>query len=246
MRPYILEIRYEFLSLLRMPRFAVPTLLLPPMFYVFFGLIMPVGRFTSAAAKTLLAGYCVFGVLCAALWGIGAITAAERGLGWLEVKRASPMPQFSYITAKLATAILFGFIIQCTLMALAVFAGGLHLEPAQILQLTLLTSAAAIPFGALGFLVGAVASPQSAPGMINLLAFPLAILSGLWLPAEALPAGVRQIAPVLPPYHVVEVALAILGRRSGEETGMHLAVLAGMTVLLLGAAAVAWRRHSAR
>lgn len=242
MKPYLLEIRYEFLSLLRSPRFALPTLLLPPMFYIFFALLLPLGKFSSAAAKNMLAGYCVFGVLCAALWGIGANTAAERGLGWLEVKRASPMPPFAYILSKLGGAILFGFIIQCTLMALSVFGGGLRLSMEQIAQSTLLMLAAAIPCGAMGFLVGAMASPQSAPGMINLIAFPMAILSGLWLPMEMFPPAMRHIAPVLPPYHVVEVALAILGRRSGEETGMHLLVLAGMTVVLLGAATVAWRR----
>jgi len=242
MKPYLLEIKYEFLSLLRSPRFAVPTLLLPPMFYIFFGMLLPMGKFSSAAAKNLLAGYCVFGVLATALWGIGANTAAERGLGWLDVKRASPMPPFAYIVSKLAGAILFGFIIQCTLMALAVFGVGLKLTIEQAGQLTVLMIAAAIPCGAIGFLVGAIASPQSAPGLINLLAFPLAILSGLWLPMEMFPPALRQIAPALPPYHVVEVALAILGRRSGEDTGMHLLVLAGMTVVLLSAATAAWRR----
>lgn len=244
MNPYIFEIKYEFLSLLRTPRFALPTLLLPPMFYVFFGLVMPAARFSSAAAKNLLAGYCVFGALCAALWGIGANTAAERGLGWLEVKRASPMPPFAYIAAKLAGAMMFGFIIQCSLMALAVFAGGLRLEWWQMAELTLLTASAALPFGAMGAIVGAFASPQSAPGMINFIALPMAIVSGLWLPADMLPAGLRQLSPMLPPYHVVEVALAILGRRTGEDTLMHLTILAGMSVVLLGTATLAWRRQA--
>ena len=51
MKPYLLEVRYEFLSLLRNPRFAVPVLAFPPMFYVFFGILLPMGHFSSAAAK---------------------------------------------------------------------------------------------------------------------------------------------------------------------------------------------------
>ena len=105
--------------------------------------------------------------------------------------------------------------------------------------------AAVVPFGALGFLIGAVANPQSAPGTINLIAMPMAILSGLWIPSEMLPAVVRPVSVALPPYHVVEVALAILGRRDGAATPMHLAVLAGMSALLLGAALLAWRRPAA-
>ena len=43
-------------------------------------------------AKYMLGGYACFGLIGAALFGIGVGLAAELAAGWLELKRASPMP----------------------------------------------------------------------------------------------------------------------------------------------------------
>ena len=90
---YGLEVRYEFVRLLRTPSFAVPTLLFPAMFYVLFGVLM--GGHTSGdnpMAHYLLATYCVFGVMAPGLFGFGITVATERERGWLALKRVAPMP----------------------------------------------------------------------------------------------------------------------------------------------------------
>lgn len=50
--------------------------------------------------------------------GVGAGLAIERGQGWLQVKRASPMPPFAYVTAKIAMAMLFSLIVVLILLGL--------------------------------------------------------------------------------------------------------------------------------
>jgi ABC-2 type transport system permease protein len=40
----------------------------------------------------MLAGYSVFGMVGASLFGIGVALSSELNAGWLELKRASPMP----------------------------------------------------------------------------------------------------------------------------------------------------------
>src|SRR6266702_8653430 len=90
---YFKEAKYEFLKCLRLPMYSVSTMLFPIMFYVLFGLVM--GRQTIGSISTtvyLIPAYGTFGVMGASLFGTAASLASERGLGWLQVKRASPMP----------------------------------------------------------------------------------------------------------------------------------------------------------
>lgn len=70
----------------------------------------------------MLAGYCCFGMIGAALFGIGVGLATERAAGWLELKRASPMPAAAYLLAKLAMA--FGVIIFGVLTGLGLLFDG--------------------------------------------------------------------------------------------------------------------------
>src|SRR5690606_18200057 len=88
MKPYLLEMKYEFLHLLRTPIFALPTVLFPVMFYLLFGVVMNSGP----ATEYLLATYGVFGVMGASMFGFGVTVAIEREQGFLHLKRALPMP----------------------------------------------------------------------------------------------------------------------------------------------------------
>lgn len=75
LRAYGQEIRCEFLSLLRTMSFSLPTLLFPPMFYLLFAVLMPMGRSGAwQAGHYLLATYTVFGVMTPKPNSPGAIT----------------------------------------------------------------------------------------------------------------------------------------------------------------------------
>ena len=94
-RVYWMEIKTEFLKLARMRAYSVSTIAFPLMFYVFFGLAMGEHAPPTAApmARYLLATYGAFAVMGATLYAFGVGVAVERGLGWLQLKRASPMPR---------------------------------------------------------------------------------------------------------------------------------------------------------
>src|SRR5271157_1542981 len=107
---YLKEAKYEFLNRLRLRAYSLSTILFPVMFYVLFGLVLnpkdaPVGGTTITTY--LIATYGTFGVMGASLFGTASGLAAERGLGWLQVKRASPMPPFAYFFGKLMMSIIF-------------------------------------------------------------------------------------------------------------------------------------------
>ena len=247
LRSYGLEARYELLRLVRMPAYALPTLAFPAGFYLFFGVAMGHQQVSPdmSLAKYLLATYGAFGVVSAALFGFGVSVAIERGQGWLMLKRASPMPIASYFLAKLANALVFSLVVSLLLCVLGVTLGGVRLDIGTLCSLVAVLVAGALPFCALGLAIGTLAGPNSAPTIVNCINLPLAILGGLWIPLQALPPTLANIAVFLPTYHFGQLALATIGGGAGSPP-VHIAVLAGYTALFLALAAYGWKRDEGK
>ena len=93
---FVKETRYEFLKLLRTRTFSLATIGFPVMFYVLFGLMYRNEHSGGVdMAKYMLGGYACFGLVGAALFGIGVGLSTERAAGWLELKRhQSPCPRW--------------------------------------------------------------------------------------------------------------------------------------------------------
>jgi len=239
------EAKYEILKNTRIPIYAISTVVFPLMFYVLFGIVLtpnnPVNR--SQDATYLLATMGTFGVMGASLFGFAVSLAMERGQGWLQVKRASPMPLAAYFTAKLVSAMLFSLAIALALLAIGYTFAGVRLAPIQVLELIGVLVAASIPFGSMGLALGYIAKPNSAPAIVNLVYLPLSFCSGLWIPIFLLPHMLQQVARVLPPFHISQLALRAVGMsRDVSPVGTHLEALAGFTLLFLGLAVVLYRR----
>jgi ABC-2 type transport system permease protein len=245
MKPYLFEIKSEFLSLMRMPRYAISTLILPALFYCFFGITFAKGAWRGAAS-VYLASYSAWGVMGACLWGIGAAVASERGFGWLQLKRASPMPPLAYFVAKLATAFLFSTLVMISMFLLAGFFGGVHLAAAQWMGLALALWAGTIPFCALGFFLGYLMGPTSAPAVVNLVFLPMLFFSGIWIPLQFLPKYVQHIAPALPAYHLAQLTSAVADTGSKVSPVASLQALFAFALIFAGAAWLAWRREETK
>lgn len=245
LRSYALEVRYEFLKLIRTPGYVVFTLMFPLMFYVIFGLVMGTrtsGRGPSMAAY-LVGTYGTFGVIGVSLFGFGVGLAVERGLGWLQLKRASPMPPMSYLAAKAAVAMLFSAALVAILFALAIAFGNVRMTPGQWAGVAVALVLGSLPFCILGLAIGSIARANTAPALVNALYLPMAVCSGLWFPVQVLPSALQNAAPWLPPYHLAQIALSILGMPHHGTIAGHTLALAVFTVIFTGLAAAAQRRE---
>lgn len=246
-RIYWIETRYEFLKLLRMPSYSVSTVMFPLMFYIFFGIAMPSAHAGSTTMPQYLLGtYGAFAVIGANLYALGIGIAVERGLGWLLVKRASPMPPAAYFAAKCAVALLFSAIVLALLLLLGVTAGGVRLEAKQVLWLIGMLLLGSVPFSAMGLVIGHLAGPNSAPAIVNVLFLPMSFCSGLWIPLPMLPQALQNMAPLFPAYHLGQIGLSAAGVPASETIAAHYAALAAFTVLFTGIAFLAQRREQER
>jgi ABC-2 type transport system permease protein len=240
---YAKEAKYDFLGRLRLPVYSVSTILFPVMFYVLFGLLLNRGQNNQGISVStyLLASYGTFGVMGAALFGFGVGVAMERGLGWLQLKRASPMPPYAYFAAKVATSMVFSAIIVLLLVALGVAFGGVRFAPIEAVKLLGTLVGGAICFCAMGLAIGSFAGPNSAPAVVNLLYLPMSFASGLWIPINMLPNLLQKIAPALPPYHLGQLALGVVGAGRGTAAD-HWGALLGFTLVFLGIARIGFQR----
>jgi len=241
---YLREAKYEFLKNLRLRMYTASVLSFPVMFYVLFGLVLNSKESIAGTSvpKYLIATYGTFGVMGASLFGTAAGLASDRGLGWLQVKRASPMPPFAYFTAKVIVSMIFSATVVVALMILGFAFGGVRMNLADLGKLLATLVVGSLPFSALGLALGYFAGPNSAPATINLIYLPMSFCSGLWVPFMFLPKVVREIALALPPYHLSQLALGIVGAGRNESAATHWEVLLAFTMICLGVARIGFQR----
>ena len=235
------EAKYEFLKNLRFPMYSVSTVVFPVMFYVLFGLIM--GRQSIGHVGTttyLIPAYGTFGVMGAALFGTAAGLAGDRGFGWLQVKKATPMPPFAYFFAKVVMSMIFSTADVLLLLILGFLFGGVHLSAMVCLKLIVTLVAGSLPFCAMGMAIGYFAAPTSAPALINVFYLPMSFCSGLFIPFMFLPSFVQKIAVVLPPYHLSQLAFRLIGMNTSTPALKHWESLIGFAMICLG---IAWAGH---
>lgn len=245
---YWKESKYEFFKRWRMPVYSLSVILFPAMFYTLFGLILnrDLSGGHKEAATYLLATMGCYGVIGVALFGFGVGVATERGQGWLEVKRASPMPIPAYFTGRVVMCLVFSFLVFLTLFTLGTLFGGVRLAPSQLLGLMATLVFGSIPFCALGLVIGYLTKPNSAPSIVNMLYLPLSFLSGLWMPIGVLPVFLQKLALGLPPYHFGQLALHMVGMESRGDVHTHINVLIGFTLICLGFAMLGFRRDEGK
>jgi ABC-2 type transport system permease protein len=241
---YFTEARFEFVRLLRTRAFSLAVIGFPVIFYLFFGLIMNRSQHLGGlpVAKYMLGSYAVFGMVGAALFGIGGGLASELSTGWLELKRASPMPPLAYVVAKCCSAAMFGLIIVSLLTLLGITIGHVSISLPQFVRMMALTLVGTIPFACLGMVIALLVPFNAAPGVINIIYLPMSFCGGLWMPIMFLPHLLQKFALLLPTYHLSQLVLSCFGYATVGSAVSHWLGLLGFTLVMLGVAAIAYRR----
>lgn len=220
---YWQETKFEWLKSIRNPAFALPAITFPGLFYVFFGVLM--NGHNPQAATYLLCTYGVFGVMGPALFSFGAGLAIERGQGWLDIKSASPMPGGAQVISRLFVSMGFSILILLSLGGLAASLTDISLTLSQVSLLSVILVLGGLPFCLLGLTLGLSLKAESAPVVINMVYLPMSFLSGLWIPIAMLPEFLQSFAGFLPPYHLSQLALKVVGLDAGGSVAEHLLIL---------------------
>jgi ABC-2 type transport system permease protein len=242
-RIFVKETKYEFLKLFRTRSFSSAVIGFPVMFYLLFGVANKHAYSEGVhIAKYMLGGYAVFGLVGAALFGIGVGLASEKAAGWLEVKQASPMPPAAYLFAKCASAVGFGVVIVSILTVMGITLGGVSLTVSEFVRMMGLTVVGSVTFASMGLLLALLVPANAATGVVNLIYLPMSFMSGLWIPIHMLPKWLQGVSPLLPTYHLSQLMLHVFGYEDAASMTSHWVGMVGFTMVMLGASWMVFNR----
>ncbi|TDE95800.1 ABC transporter permease [Occultella glacieicola] len=244
----------EVRSKLRTPEFAVGAIAIPVLLYAMFGLpnagVLPGGTTVRTAFVVSMAAY---GVISLAIFTFGEDVAKDRGQGWLRTLRATPVPVWTYLVGKVASAVVLAALIVAAIGVLAATAGGVRLDAGTWVALAALMIAGVLLFAPLGFAIAFLVRPRAAAVISNLIFLPLAFASGFFMPLSELPEVLGDIARYLPTFHYGQLAYAVVMPAeditywTGVATSpawVHLLWVFGSAVVLGAAALIAARREA--
>ncbi len=238
------QTRAEFLKLWRNPGFSIVSLALPAIFFAFFGL--PNAHYQEgavSAGRYILASFAAYGVISVMLFSFGVGVAVERGQRMNVLIRATPLRPIVYLGAKVLTALVFALLMLLILFTFAAIAGGIRMDAGMWLVLTGRLLLGALPFIALGFAVGYLASPTAAAPIIQIIFLILSFASGLFIPMQQLPSFIQKIAPYLPTYRYGQLAWNAIGYDIKEPLSAPTLWLLGYGIVFVVIAVRAYRRE---
>jgi ABC-2 type transport system permease protein len=216
---------------LRNRRVLIFSILMPLVLFGVFGLNLTgqsMDDGVSAAAYVMIS-MAMFGSMSAAM-SIGGAIATERDGGWNRTLRLTPLKPQSYVASKLALSLGLAVPPLVVVFAAGVLGADVRLSAGDWLTVALTAWLGALPFAALGLIIGYVAKPDSVQPISGLTTMLVAAFGGLWLPVEQMPSLMRHIAELTPAYWTGVTARSPLTDAGFDGTAL-LVVLAWTIVL---------------
>lgn len=234
-----LEVR----RLMRNRRTVVFAVVIPAVFFLLFRNARRVQALEagSLGAMTMI-GLSVYGAMVAATAG-GALVSVERALGWSRQLRLTPLRPPAYIAIKLSTAMLLGLVSVAVVNVIAVF-DGVRIDVGIWILTAVLSWVASVVFASFGLFMGYLLPSENVMQFIGPVLGIFGFFGGLFVPVSLLPPTVQDIAPLMPPYGVAEIARFPLTGGAFDPTWLLSTLL--WTTAFVAAAAVLFRRDTRR
>jgi ABC-2 type transport system permease protein len=225
----ITYLRTEILRMYRNRRSLIFGMLMPVILLLLFGRLYGGENLNGAAVSAyLMVSMGLFGSMSAAI-GYGGTIAVERGVGWNRQLRLTPLTPRAYALTKVVVALLLALPPLLVTYAVGALALDVRIPALTWLAVGLISWVGALPFAALGLVVGYLAKPDSVQPITGLLFMLLAAFGGIWVPAEQMPDAMRQVAEWTPAYWVGQAARSPLFHTAVPMTAVW-AVLAWTVV----------------
>ena len=179
-------------------------------------------------------GILAMNMMFSCLFGVGYVIVRYRKNGFLKRLKATPLTPFEFLSAQMVSRLI---LIQA--ITVLVYAGCNYFIHFQMrgsyMNLFLVSLLGAVCIISLGLLVSSrLSSEELAGGILNLITWPMMLLSGVWFSLEGTNPAVRKIAPFLPLTHIVDSARAVMTEGAGlADIAPQLLVLCVMSAVFL-------------
>jgi ABC-type multidrug transport system permease subunit len=202
---------------------------------------------TGAAVRYvdwLFPGILGMNMMFSCLFGVGYVVLRYRKTGFLKRLHATPLTAFEFLTAQVLSRLcLILFVTTILYVGVGTI---IHFHSAgNIALLLLLAVLGALSMIALGLTIAAgVSSEELVGGMLNLLTWPMMLVSGIWFSLEGSPRWVQWAAHIFPLTHVLEGGRAVMLDGAGIAQIAPNLLYLGVTALIFltfGAWSFRWR-----
>lgn len=186
----------------------------------------------------------LMGLYGAAFVGFGLVPDLRDGL--IERLRVTPVSRLALLLGRALRDVLILLVQSLVLVTLA-WPFGLRVDPlGLVLVLAMLVLLGLIMASCSYALALALKSEDALASLLNTVAVPMTLLSGIYLPLALAPGWLQTIAGVNPLAYAVNAARALMGGDLGDSSVLYgFAVLAPLAVLALWWAARAFRKATA-
>ena len=193
-------------------------------------------------ADWVLPGVLAMNVMFSSLWGVGWVIVRYRKNGVLRRLKATPLSPFEVLTAQVLSRLL---VVMSA--SLVVYGGAALLLDFPMRgsypALALVYAAGALCLISLGLIVSArLRTEELADGILNLISWPLLLLSGVWFSMEGTSRAAQFLSQLSPLTHLVGAARRIMIDGAGlTDVLPEILLLLGLAVAFLTLAARLFR-----
>jgi ABC-type multidrug transport system permease subunit len=181
-----------------------------------------------------LPGILGMNMMFACLFGVGFVIVRYRKNGFLKRLKATPLGAFQFLFAQLVSRL---FLVM-TITAIVYFGCNIFIKfnmQGSYWNLLLVNTLGAMCMISFGLLIAArTASEEFAGGILNIMTWPMMLLSGAWFSLEGAAAWVQNVALLFPLTHMISASRAIMNEGATLSQIMpEVWVLAVMSTLVL-------------
>jgi ABC-type multidrug transport system permease subunit len=192
----------------------------------------------------LFPGILGMNMMFSCLFGVGYVVLRYRKSGFLKRLHATPLSAFEFLSAQVLSRLALILFVTAVLYGGIGALIGFH-SSGSILLLALLAVTGALSMIALGLTIAArFSSEELVGGLLNILTWPMMLLSGIWFSLEGSPRWVQWVAHLFPLTHVLDGARAVMLDGAGlAQIAPNLMFLAAtaFAFLAFGAWSFRWR-----
>jgi ABC-type multidrug transport system permease subunit len=191
----------------------------------------------------VLPGILGMNMMFSCLFGVGYVVVRYRKNGFLKRLRATPLRPAEFIVAQVASRLVLVLVVTAFVYLATHCILDTRMD-GSYLTLLLVAAVGSVSMVSLGLLIAArVTSEELAGGLLNMISWPMMILSGVWFSLEGAGPAVQGLAKIFPLTHILDSARAVMldgASLADIAPNMIMLTVLSLAFLALGARYFRW------
>ncbi|WP_300562818.1 ABC transporter permease [Companilactobacillus sp.] len=213
MPSFIYQTKMNFVRIvLRNKKFFIFDLALPVIFYLLYTKILSSGMPANQMAAwkvDYLVSMMVFSCLLGSIITVSNTLLEDHTSEFDLLVDISPLPKIHYYASLVVVFLTLNLISVVTLSLVGIYVNNVNLPIAKLILVVISSLLGTLPLIIIGILISKFKNPSTI-NLLNGMAFPVAMISGLWWPLSTLPSWLQTVGKMLPTYAISEINKSII------------------------------------